>query len=248
MEFLLGRRRVRGEGRDSMLATDTETMQEAPWRSGLRSAQANLRPGLVLQVAALALVIAYYQHEPTRAALNRLALWRAEAGVAFAMTTTGIFGGLLPFLYLRSQSATRHQYNWAQGASITAFWAYKGFEVDFWYRLLARFVGGGHEAKTIAIKSLLDQFIYCPLFAVPITALIYFWTETRFDGAATAADVSAGGWYRRRVLPVLISNFGVWLPAVGVIYALPTPLQLPLQNLVLCFFTLLVSHQTRRRR
>jgi hypothetical protein len=54
--------------------------------------------------------------------------------------------------------------------------------------------------------------------------------------------MAGGQWYRRKVLPVLISNLGVWVPTVCIIYALPTALQLPLQNLVLCFFTLLLAH------
>jgi hypothetical protein len=77
---------------------------------------------------------------------------------------------------------------------------------------------------------------------------MYDWTNSHFRGSALVADMRAGGWIRRRVVPVLISNLGVWLPAACIIYALPTPLQLPLQNLVLCFFTLLVAHQTRRPR
>jgi hypothetical protein len=43
----------------------------------------------------------------------------------------------------------------------------------------------------------------------------------------------------------LIANMAVWVPAVAVIYALPTPLQLPMQNMVLCFYTLIVAHQMR---
>jgi hypothetical protein len=38
------------------------------------------------------------------------------------------------------------------------------------------------------------------------------------------------------------------MPAVLLIYTMPTPLQLPLQNLVLCFYTLLVAHLTARHR
>jgi hypothetical protein len=41
---------------------------------------------------------------------------------------------------------------------------------------------------------------------------------------------------------MLISNLGVWVPTVCIIYALPSALQLPLFNLVLCFFTLLLAH------
>jgi FtsH-binding integral membrane protein len=45
---------------------------------------------------------------------------------------------------------------------------------------------------------------------------------------------------------LLVATWGVWVPAVAVIYLLPTALQLPLQNVVLCFFTLLVIFMTRR--
>ena len=219
---------------------------EAPWRAGLRSARANLLPGLALQIAALALVTAYYQHAPTRAVLGRLTVWRNDVGVISAIISTGCFGGLLPVLYLRARAASRTHFTWMQGAVITVFWAYKGLEVELFYRLLARFVGEGHSIATIAIKVLLDQFVYCPVLAVPLTVLVYEWADLQFNRSALTADIQAGGWARRRILPVLISNLGVWLPGACIIYALPTPLQLPMQNLLLCFFTLLVAHQTRR--
>lgn len=219
---------------------------EAPWRAGLRGARANLVPGLALQAVALVLVVSYYQSGAVGGALARLTAWRSELGVIFVMVSTGLCGGLLPFLYLRSQPSTRDRFNLAQGLAVTAFWTYKGFEVDLWYRFLASWVGEGHDTRTVVIKSLLDQFVYCPLFAVPVTVLVYFWIEHRFSGAALLADLRAGGWIQRRLVPLLISNLGVWLPAVGIIYSLPTPLQVPLQNLVLCFFTLLVAHQTQR--
>lgn len=219
---------------------------EPPWRAGLRSARANLVPGLALQAVALALVLAYYGHAPTREALGRLAVWRSELGFAFSIVSTALFGGVLPFLYLRLLPATRDHYDWRQGAAVIGFWAYKGFEVDLFYRGLAAFVGEGHDFSTIAAKSVIDQFIYSPLFAVPTTALFFQWNRLHLDGAALLADLRAGGWYRRRAVPLLVSNLGVWLPAVCIIYAMPTPLQLPLQNLVLCFFTLLLAHLTRR--
>lgn len=220
---------------------------EAPWRSGLRSARANLLPGFVLQLAALALVMAYYRHEPTRAALGQFAAWRTQVGVAASILSTGLFGGLLPVLYLRARRATRSTYTWKQGFAITVFWAYKGLEVEILYRVLARVIGEGHDWKTILTKTLIDQGVYCPLFAVPATVILYEWVNAQFRGAALAADFRAGHWIQRRAIPVLISNVGVWLPAACIIYSLPTPLQLPLQNLVLCFFTLLVAHQTQRR-
>jgi hypothetical protein len=54
-------------------------------------------------------------------------------------------------------------------------------------------------------------------------------------------------WYRRRVLPVMVSNWGVWIPAVSIIYMLPPALQLPLQNLVLCLWALMLIFLTSPR-
>lgn len=207
--------------------------------------RATVVPGLVLQAAALALVFAYYRHPPTRAVLARLAEFRAETGVAFGVVSTGLVGGVIPLLYLRSRRATRSRYTWVQGAGLIAFWAYKGAEIEFFYRFLAHVVGEGVGVATIAIKMTIDQFVYCPLFAVPVTVLVYGWIDARFDFAPVREDWGKPRWYRRRVLPVLIPNLAVWIPTVCIIYALPTPLQLPLQNVVLCFFTLLLAHITR---
>lgn len=217
-----------------------------PWRSALQGARAHVGPGLALQAGALALVLAYYYCGPARVLLNRLLELRQQTGFAFAVVSTGLFGGFLPFLYLRGGGDAPAHYGWRQGFALTAFWAYKGIEVDLFYRILARTVGEGHEAGTIVTKVIIDQLVYCPILAVPVTVLIYEWVEARFDGAAVFADWREPRWYLRRTLPVLISNLGVWVPAVAIIYSLPTPLQLPLQNLVLCFYTLVIAHQTRR--
>lgn len=223
-------------------------IREPPWQAGLRGARANLLPGFVLQVVALVLVLAFYHHAPTRAVFDQIMVFRARTGFAFGIVSTGLFGGLLPFFYLRSYRVSRSQYGWPQGLLLTAFWGYKGFEIELFYRVLAHCVGTGHDAVTIVTKAFLDQFVYCPAFAVPVTVLVYQWNALDFDWRAVVADFRAPGWYARSVLPTLIANAGVWIPAVAIIYALPTPLQLPLQNLVLFFFTLLLAHLNRRRR
>jgi hypothetical protein len=211
----------------------------------LRGMRATLVPGLVLQAAALALVLAYYHHPPTRSLLARLAEFREETGVVFGVVSTGLVGGLIPLLYLRSRRATRARYTWTQGAGLIAYWSYKGAEIELFYRFLAHFVGEGVGVATIATKMTIDQLVYCPLFAVPVTVLVYGLIDSRFDPAPVSADWKKTHWYRRRVLPVLIPNLAVWIPTVCIIYALPTPLQLPLQNVVLCFFTLLLAHVTQ---
>ena len=226
---------------------DATTDREPPWKTGLRGARANLLPGLALQVVALIVVLAYYHHAPTRAAFEQLTTFRARTGFGFGIVTTGVFGGLLPFLYLRMLHGATCQFSWRQGLLLTAFWGYKGLEVELWYRLLARVIGTGHDVLTIVIKSFLDQAVYCTVLAIPLTVLFYQWNAPGISLRAVTADLRTPSWYARRVLPTLIANAGVWTPAVAIIYSLPTPLQLPLQNLVLMFFTLLLAHLNARR-
>ena len=223
----------------------TPTPEEAPWKAGLRSARANLVPGLVLQAFALAVVLGYYFYPPIRDGLDALSDLRARMGFWFGIVFTGLFGGLLPLLYLKATPATRALYTWKQGGALTLFWSYKGVEIGLWYAFQARVIGTGSDAGTIAIKSIIDQFVYCPVWAIPTTATFYLWCSTHFDPRAVLADLRAPRWYIRRVLPMLIANLGVWLPLVCIIYALPTPLQLPLQNIVLCFFTLMLAHMSQ---
>lgn len=215
-----------------------------PWQAALRGARATIVPGVVLQLGALALVLAYYHHDATRAWLERLTAFRAQTGFTFGIVSTGMVGGVIPLLYLRSRGSTRGRYTWSQGLGLIAFWAYKGMEIELFYRFLARTVGERADLQTILIKMTIDEFIYCPFFAVPTTVLVYAWIDSHYRSSPVVADFLRAHWYRRRVLPVLISNVAVWVPAVCIIYALPTPLQLPLQNLVLCFFTLLLAHVT----
>ena len=206
--------------------------EEAPWKAGLRSARANLIPGFILQAFALAVVLGYYFHGPTQAALARLADLRTVIGTPFDIFTTGVFGGLIPLLYLKAMPSTRSRYTWSQGGALTVYWGYKGFEIALWYTFLAWSLGEAADVRTIATKTLLDQFVYCPLWAVPVTALFYLWCEFHFNLRSVIADFRTPRWYARRALPMLLANIGVWLPLVCIIYALPTPLQLPLQNIV----------------
>ncbi|MCX6937417.1 MAG: hypothetical protein NTU80_05885 [Verrucomicrobia bacterium] len=225
---------------------DAPVEMASPWRASLRAARANLVPGLILQAFAGALVAAYFFSGTARAALERLAAWRVEIGPLFGVVTTAVFGAVVPFLVLGLRAGTRGRYTGAQMAALIAFWGYKGLEVAFFYGWQARVFGEAGDFTTIALKTFVDQFVYCPLVAVPCTWAVYAWVEYGFQAGPLWAEWRRPGWYGRCVLPLLIATWGVWTPAVALIYVLPTALQLPLQNVVLCFFTLLVIFMTKR--
>jgi hypothetical protein len=44
-----------------------------------------------------------------------------------------------------------------------------------------------------------------------------------------------------RVIPLMIANWVVWIPAVSLIYLFPLPLQLPLMNIILALWCLILT-------
>ncbi|GAB5560215.1 MAG: hypothetical protein SynsKO_18620 [Synoicihabitans sp.] len=226
------------------MPTETPTLRDA-WQVGLRGARANLVPGLVLQVFALALVLGYYFAPGIAESLEHLARFRERVGISYSIVSTALFGGLIPWLYIKANPATRNRYSLAQGLGLIAFWGYKGVEMHALYGGMAALFGHDNSFTTVATKVVVDQLVYCPLLAVPGMWLAYKWVEGHFAIAPIARSIRTKGFVMREIVPVLVANFGVWAPTVTIIYTLPTVLQLPLENLVLCFFTLMLAHMSR---
>ena len=44
-----------------------------------------------------------------------------------------------------------------------------------------------------------------------------------------------------RAIPLMIANWVVWIPAVSLIYLFPLPLQLPLMNIILALWCLILT-------
>jgi hypothetical protein len=216
------------------------SVPESAWRRALGAARANLLPGLVLQAFALALVGAYYLHAPTRAALDSLAAVKARFGFAYSMLSTAAFGGLIPFLYMRSHPRTRMATPASHGLFYMAFWAYKGFEVDLFYRIQGWLFGTLPTVTAILKKVIVDQFVYCVLISMPFTVLAFFWKDTGFDGRRLRG-LDVPGFLKATLPAALLGTWIVWIPAVTVIYCLPPALQIPLFNIVLCFYALMIA-------
>jgi hypothetical protein len=226
---------------------ETKRIDESPWRAGWESARLLLWPGLVLQSVALALVLAYYFVPEAHGVFSRIALRREAGGYFFSALSTAICGGVLPFLYLRANPATRTAHPWSQFAFFAGYWAWKGAEVDLLYRSLNRLFGHEVVFLTVAAKVLMDQLVYNPLYATPVGALCYAWKNAGFRWAPVIADLRAGRWYLRRVVPAQLALGCVWVPVVSCVYALPPALQIPLFNVVLCFWSLLFASITSRQ-
>jgi hypothetical protein len=98
--------------------------------------------------------------------------------------------------------------------------------IDLFYRFAAWLFGSQASLRTVVTKTAFDQFVFTPLWSVLIT-LLFLWRQRGFSLAATRPALR-GGFYRTRVVPLLIPNWFFWIPMVSIIYALPSPLQFTL--------------------
>lgn len=221
--------------------------EESPWRAGWESARQLFWPGLVLQSLALGVVLAYYFAPAARDFFERLAELRQAGGATYSGLSTALCGGVLPFLYLRFNPATRDRNPWRDLTFYFLFWLWKGLEVDLLlYRGLGVLFGTEVSLASVIPKVLVDMLVYNPLYAAPISRLCFGWKDAGYRWAPVLADLRAGRWYARRVLPVQLAVWCVWLPVVTCIYSLPAALQMPLNNIVLCFWSLLFAGITAR--
>ncbi|WP_136805909.1 hypothetical protein [Desulfosediminicola flagellatus] len=199
----------------------------------------NLIPGVILQIIAISLGISYYFWPAAMPAFSFFANLKAEYGIFFAMISTALFGGLIPFciLYLTGKITFNPR---GQLLFYVLFWCIKGAEVDLFYRLQGHIFGISNDWQTALIKTGFDQVFYGSLWMVPSISLAYLWKECNFDFKEFRNQINRTFVFM--TLPtIIISNWFVWLPAIVVIYMMPPNLQVPLYNLVQCFFVLLLA-------
>lgn len=209
---------------------------------GLRAAKANLLPGSLLIVCGIMLVVGYYQVDVVHRALSWVGEWQVRLDLAFAIPSTAIFGGVLPLIFRRiflGEQSTCGDFVFQ-----VLFWGVMGLEVNLLYKMQAALFGESATWQSILPKVIVDQFVYVPLNAVPSMILGYLWKSCGYSLEQTRAALARRGYWERSV-PLMISNWGVWIPAVVIIYSFPLALQVPLQNLILTIWVMLVIFMTR---
>lgn len=206
----------------------------------------NLLPGLVLQLFAVALLIIYFFVPASKPVFALFGELKQTYSYAYSFVATAVFGGLIPFVYLWLSNSLAPARS-ALGLLVfyLLFWGLKGMEVDLFYRLQSEWFGTGNDWQTIITKMAADQFIYSTFWAAPSITVVYLWMECgwRFSAWMRAMDKT---FFCVKIPTVVLSNWLVWIPAVCVVYAMPAELQIPLFNLVLCFWVLLLAVLNKR--
>jgi hypothetical protein len=208
--------------------------------SGFAAVRRNVLPGLALQVFALALVLTYYLSPDARPTFELVASWKLRFGLGYSALATALFGGLIPYLYLLGSGQVPPGQRRAQLLFYVLFWAYRGVEVDVFYRLQAFLFGDQASLSVVLPKVLVDQLIYSIVIAAPGQVVFFLWKERGFSLTATRPDLNLS-YLVSAEARVVFSQWMVWIPAVSIIYSLPSALQIPLFNLVVCFWVLLLT-------
>jgi hypothetical protein len=120
------------------------------------------------------------------------------------------------------------------------FWAINGLAVDILYQAQAVLFGDQVDVCTIVKKMLVDQFVFCPLWSAPFAAVAMHWKNCNFSFRKTREQFSRT-LFTIELPSILISIWSVWIPTVAIVYSLPLALQFPLFNIVLCFWSLLLT-------
>ena len=225
-----------------------QPIKEAPWMAGLRAARANLIPALIVQGIMLALVLGYYLWPPTTQWLNQLAELKQSWGYGYSALSAAVAGGLAPEIMrvLWFQKGRLTTFNVTNLLFTVPFWSCTGMMVDLFYRMQAQWFGAEATFQVVAIKVIVDQFIFNPLIAGPSGAWFYDW---KLSGCSLKiiSRLFTLKYYREVIVPILFATWGVWIPLVAILYSLPSLLQIPLFGLALAMWVMLFTWISEQR-
>ncbi|HEX8280237.1 MAG TPA: hypothetical protein VF551_02575 [Chthoniobacterales bacterium] len=218
-----------------------------PLALGWEAVRANLLPALVIQLAMLAILIAYYASPEFAAFWHRIADFKRAHGIPFVVLSTIVAASILPeiFVVLFFQRGRVRPENLRNIIFTAPIWGFDGITVDLMYRGLAAWLGDVASVGVVLSKILIDQFGYNVFFAAPYGVLAYEWKNSGFSFDALRRSVTCQT-YREKIIPTLFTTWAVWIPLMAIIYSLPLALQFPLFSLALTFWVLLLTYMTNR--
>jgi len=219
------------------------------FRKGTRAASQNLPAILALQFAMAAVVAIYYCWPAGADVLARYAAWQHAGGLPAAGLATAFAGGVLSeFSLVYFQQRGRWTRTDLENMAFKcALFFVSGMIVCEFYGWQAVWWGQGTAWTVLVPKVLVDQFGYTVFWATPFFALLTRWQMLRFSGRRLWAELDRD-FVTERMLPILVTNWMFWIPAVTLVYAMPTILQTPLFIFATAIWGLLLPAVTRQGR
>ena len=202
---------------------------------------AKRQAAIALQFFALTIAGLYFYLPVVHDLFEGLAAFKQRTGLVYSMLATGCFGALVPFMW---QYALGHYRQRTGVTLVTLFclWAMMGLIVDVFYQYQAVWFGNGTDVATLSKKVAVDQFVFSTLLSCPIVSIVYRFVGVNCNWQRFTTHFSFGSVVEE-IGRTVLTNWVIWIPSVTVIYSLPSSLQIPFFNIVLCFFALVMSQR-----
>ena len=216
-------------------------MFKLAWVRCVANFRANIVAGCFIWFCGATICLSYYNVPAFADFLNDFGKLKSRFGLFYSAVSTAIFGGLLPYLliYCRKSIPRERKVSWL--LFFLLFWAVKGVEVDLFYRFQDFLFGRSTDALVVFYKVLVDQFVYCVFWSAPTTAIVYGWKNADFAWKKVTVIRSLNELVSESAF-LLLTTWILWIPAVSIIYSMPANLQIPMFNLTLCFFVIIISY------
>lgn len=199
------------------------------WRRSLAPAWAALQqywPAFIgLQIFAGLLAVGYYAGGPVRTAAHWLLDWKVAGGLWFVIAANIFSGVVLPeTLKLWLRAPGRKAPTLRDLLHLSGLMAVFGVAVNEFYRWQGAWFDDFSGVTAVALKILVDQFVYALFFALPVVVVWFAWKEYGYSLAKTWTALTPRE-FLRRLVPLYVPNVIFWVPALIALYALPTELQ-----------------------
>lgn len=212
---------------------------------GREAARANLMPMVALQAFAIGLSAAYVFCPGFRCAVEPVAVWHRACDWRAAFVSQMFFSGFFPCLFFLFCRSLRPCRPFPTVVAQTLWCGFLGVCSNAFFRFLATVWGDEARPATVIVKMLTDQFVWTPAFIAPANAVFFFWLGRDFSFSRTRAEWPRP-FFRRLVLPNLLSNWIVWIPVSLAVFSVPQALQIHLNGLVCAFWTMMCLQIGRR--
>lgn len=217
-------------------------VDDSPWTAGRRAVSEVALPAALVLVSAALVAVAYYQVPVVHDALEVVASIRRASPLVFAITSTSLSAGLIPWLMRMVLKSIRPVHPWRDLLHSMLWWGVMGFIVDQFYASLTYMFGpepGASLTPSIVLaKVACDMTLFTIFIGAPFNAVSHLWKDLNWDIPALRAQLGPG-WYRRIVVPNLLPNWLVWIPGTAIFYSLPPDLQLAVANAIGCMWALM---------
>ncbi len=194
-----------------------------------------------MQALAAILVFAYYRYPALQDATTSLQRLKASGGAAFDVISGAISGGVLPqAAKIVTFKVKRLDRAFISDTLFNAFvYGIVGVQVDYFYRLQGALFGNEINLTTLLEKNAVDMILFSPFLCIPTAIILYEWRKSRSSGHPLV-NTFRTGFYRTKIVPILIPCWSYWVPMLFCVYAMPQNLQFPLSQLAEASWCLLV--------